>query len=73
MEHDSCPQGHHIITLTIIVGGISSVCVWGGRNGDCGDGWEWGRAILLEEGQVQGEIEHFQGENWKGVRLGKIV
>ena len=30
MEHDSCPQGHHIITLTIIVGGISSVCVGGG-------------------------------------------
>ena len=34
MEHDSCPQGHHIITLTIIVGGISSVCV-------CGGGEEW--------------------------------
>ena len=68
MEHDSCPQGHHIITLTIIVGGISGVCVCvgGARNGGCGGGWEWGRAILLEEGQVQGEIEHFQGRIGRG-------
>ena len=29
-------------------------------------GWEWGRAILLEEGQVQGEIEHFQGRIGRG-------
>ena len=33
MEHDSCPQGHHIITLTIIVGGISGMCVCGGGRG----------------------------------------
>lgn len=43
------------------------MCVGGGaRNGGCGGGWEWGRAILLEEGQVQGEIEHFQGRIGRG-------